>query len=228
MVKDNEFHSNGCSDSVDKIFCYIQSIVKGEVKIGNFTFKEKKIEVSPLILREIECIRHCGACCSTTFTLDYLPDEDKLENCIEREAYGKKVWTVYPDKGQKGCKYLSKENGDCLVHTCRPFTCDFEMLRFKQYVHENKVLIGTFPFGRCWALTQYNGTKGGICKKKGYSKEYKEDVIRKLYRLKDWIDYYEVPTYIQELIDYVKTLDSCEGKVYWLNQPIDKSKLFSL
>ena len=225
MIKGNEFHSNSCSDSVDKIFCYIQSLVKGEVKIENFVFKEKKITVSPMILREIECVRHCGACCPS-FSLDYLPNEDKLDNCVEREAYGKKVWTVYPNKGAKHCIYLSKENGDCLVHTCRPFTCDFEMLRFKQYVRENKVLIGTYPFGRCWALTQYNGIKGGLCISKCYSEEYKQDVIRKLYRLKDWIDYYEIPTYIQELIDYVKSLNSCEGDVCWLNRSNNKYQLF--
>jgi len=32
-------------------------------------------------------------------------------------------------------------------------------------------------------------------------KDKKGDIIRKLYRLKNWIDYYEVPTYIQELIE---------------------------
>ena len=44
MIKGTEFHSNSCSDSVDKIFCYIQSLVKGEVKVGKFTFKEKELK----------------------------------------------------------------------------------------------------------------------------------------------------------------------------------------
>ena len=149
-----------------------------------------------------------------------------LKELKKRIVRGKEIYTYPFTKGLVHCEKLSLENGDCLIHTHRPFSCDFEMLRFKQYKNENKVLIGTFPFGRCWALTQYNGTKGGLCVTKSYSPEYKEDVIRKLTRLKDWIDYYGIETYINELIDVVKDMTGYEKKVITLNGHSRNKPLF--
>ena len=202
-------------DSVDKIMMYISSLVKGEITVEDKVFSEKNIFVSPKILKEIACVRGCGACCPS-FTLDYLPNEAP-KGTLEREVYSKKIYTYPFNADLKHCEKLNLKNGDCTIHEHRLFTCDFELLRFKQFTKENKVIIGTYPYGRCWNMTRYNGEKGGCCVFKSYNEEYKNEVIRKLYRLKDWISYFEIPTYIDELISCVKNMNNDDGKLIFLN-----------
>ena len=108
------------ADSVDKIMMYMTSLIKGDVVIDGKKYSEKKIIVSPLMLREIKCCRNCGACCHISFTLDYLPNERPGNSC-EREAYGKKIYTIFPDKNLNYCQYLNLDNGNCNIHSHSPF-----------------------------------------------------------------------------------------------------------
>lgn len=73
-------------DSTGKIFqSYMAQIVKGTQTIDGKEYSEKKIVVSPMILREIKCAC-CGGCCNGNWTIDYIPGEPRPEqDCEPRE-----------------------------------------------------------------------------------------------------------------------------------------------
>lgn len=73
-------------DSTGKIFqSYMAQIVKGAQIIDGKEYSEKKIVLSPMILREIKCAC-CGGCCNGNWTIDYIPGEPRPEqDCEPRE-----------------------------------------------------------------------------------------------------------------------------------------------
>lgn len=90
-------------DSTGKIFqSYMAQIVKGTQTIDGKEYSEKKIVVSPMILREIRCAC-CGGCCNGNWTIDYIPGEPRPEqDCEPRERELVKQSTLqekreYPD-----------------------------------------------------------------------------------------------------------------------------------
>lgn len=90
-------------DSTGKIFqSYMAQIVKGTQTIDGKEYSEKKIVVSPMILREIKCAC-CGGCCNGNWTIDYIPGEPRpAQDCEPREREPVKQSTLqerreYPD-----------------------------------------------------------------------------------------------------------------------------------
>ena len=90
-------------DSTGKIFqSYMAQIVKGTQTIDGKEYSERKIVVSPMILREIRCAC-CGGCCNGNWTIDYIPGEPRPEqDCEPRERELVKQFTLqerreYPD-----------------------------------------------------------------------------------------------------------------------------------
>lgn len=69
------------------------------------------------------------------------------------------------------CRNLNMENGRCMIHGSNPFSCEFELMKIQtmgiyKYVKgfENHAVVIKKLFGRGWALTKIDGTKGAICK----------------------------------------------------------------
>ena len=61
---------------------------------------EKFIYVSPKILRKISC-NCCGACCCHSYSMDYLPNENKPANVFSREVHGKMIYTLENTGGKR-------------------------------------------------------------------------------------------------------------------------------
>lgn len=213
-------------DSTGKIFqTYISQIVRGTQTVNDVEVHEKEIVLSPMILREIKCAC-CGGCCNGNWTIDYLPEEPRpKEDCDIREVAGKIIYTAR-ETGIPGrrCYYNDVETGFCRTHDARPLTCDFECIRFKCF--KDKVIIGTYPYGRSWQLLRCDGGRGSRCIIGTPNEEYRGDVLRRLHRLKQWIDYYGIETYIQEIISAVKTMPLEQKNAIIINPKIKREVLY--
>lgn len=204
-------------DSTGKIFqSYMAQIVKGTQTIDGKEYSEKKIVVSPMILREIKCAC-CGGCCNGNWTIDYIPGEPRPEqDCEPRERAGKTIYTAR-ETGIPGrrCYYNDTQTGFCKTHDARPLSCDFECIRFKCF--KDKVLIGTYPYGRAWQLKRYDGGRGSRCIIGEPNEEYRQDVLRRFARLKAWIGYYGIQTYVDEIIFAIRTMALDEKSAIIIN-----------
>ena len=108
----------------------------------------------------------CGGCCPR-FSLDYLPLEQKPDNTQERIVeFNYKKFSIYSDMqldhNNKKCRNLNMENARCNIHTVRPFSCDFELIRFLiSGNHEKRKNILTQKlFGRGWMMQRIDGERG--------------------------------------------------------------------
>jgi len=185
------------NDSIDKIVKYFSAITIIPFVYKKHTIEPKTLVVSPILFRGFKCPENCGACCPV-FTLDYLPDEPKPEEAISREVsinkQTKQIWTVTQSENTNHhCMFVDMKNGRCHNHPKRPFSCDFELVRFLEY--KDHFRLTQQPFGRAWALTKVDGTKGAACIiDQSPSEEGAKDALRKLNRLKQWMAYFALPT----------------------------------
>jgi Fe-S-cluster containining protein len=186
-------------DSVDKIvYSYFRACVKRPFEYrGRVVEPTPGLVVSRKLFRTLECVEKCGACCPR-FSLDYLPTETEAIRELKlspREVVmnGKKL-LIYSDLQQDNmdyhCRHLNKENGRCMIHRLRPFSCDFEILRFINTAKRSYLM--TRPYGRAWNMLQYDGvTRGAKCIiTETCSQEEQEDIMRKLNRLLHWVAYF--------------------------------------
>lgn len=198
-------------DSLEKIFeSYILPIVRVPTKYKNKVYEPlDKIIISHLIFKEIKCVKNCGACC-LKYSMDFLPKEKKPDIELSKRVFeNKEVYTFKENgKNERYCDLMDIKSGLCSIHDLKPFSCDFEMVRFKTYKKDKTVYIGNYPYGRAWNMLNINGERGALCiKSDDYTKECKADVIRKFERLKMYIDYFEVNTYIDLIIKHLKILN---------------------
>lgn len=195
-------------DSVDKIVTsYFATITKLPFTYKNTVYDPKRLYLSPLIYRGFTCPSHCGGCCPR-FSLDYLPEEAKPNNTIPRLVrFNSKEYTIYTDAQEENesryCQYLNQENGRCNNYETRPFTCDFELIRTLTYT--DKHVLTQKLYGRGWAFTRIDGEKGALCEMTPPTRETVDEVIRKLGRLKEWADYFELYSWIDTIIKWVKS-----------------------
>lgn len=184
------------NDSIDKIVKYFSACTTVPFTYKKRQILPKELIVSPLLFRGFKCPENCGACCPV-FSLDYLPEEPRPEIAIPREIHlnetKKRIWSVLQTENQNHhCLFVDMKNARCLNHPKRPFSCDFELVRFLQY--KNHFRLTQQPFGRAWALTKVDGSEGAACIiDSSPSKEASEDALRKLNRLRDWMIYFGLP-----------------------------------
>lgn len=187
------------TDSVDKIMLsYVASCASSPFYYkGVLVEPSKKLQISPKLMREFTCPSGCGACCPR-FSLDYLPSEreaiDALKLTPRQIRINDKNYTVFSDLQEENkdyhCKYLEKITGRCKIHDLRPFSCDFEILRFLH--NKERAILMTRTFGRAWNMLQCDGkTRGCKCIIRDYcSPQESLDIRRKLKRLLDWLNYF--------------------------------------
>ena len=199
-------------DSIEKIATtYIGHLVSKPLIYNQAVFQPKNIYVSSKISAGTECPLGCSACC-LRFSLDYLPFEQHPDiPLVERSVMGKKVLSYFQEfsKEKYHCDFVTDE-GACDIYLTRPLSCDFELIRFKDVKSRNQTHIGVYHYGRAWSLKRIDQGRGALCRMTSESPEGLNESIRKLKRLKAWIDYFEVPTRIDEIID------SLEKHPLWL------------
>lgn len=208
-------------DSVDKIVSrYFTCVSLNPISFKGKNFEAKNLKVSPSVFtRRMTCVSHCGACCRR-FTLDWLPAE--VESLLEKYPnltlspraieLNLKPFVIMSDTqtdhSDYYCKNLSKVDGRCGVHKQSPLSCDFELLRFREFPENSPNYLSHQPFGRGWQMTQINGEKGALCEwYDGPSKdpEWIKEVARRLKRLKDWTDHFDLTTTLPEIIKWVES-----------------------
>lgn len=198
-------------DTVDKIVGYAGMVCSEPFTYKGKQYEPKALTVSPDIARGYTCPAQCGACCPR-FSLDYLISEMRpSEGLIDKEVtINDKTFVIKSDSQNYHrdhfCKYLNKENGRCGIHGYHPFSCDFELIRFAQFANpqqENRVI--TRLYGRSWNMLRIDNERGTRCTITPITPETILDTKRKLTRLKQWCDYFEIPNKLEKIIEWVGT-----------------------
>lgn len=196
-------------DSIDKIMTYFSAVCTESFKYKRKTYIPKDLRVSTHIFRGVDCVVNCGACCKR-YSLDYLPSEKHPYELEKRLIQiGSTKFTIYSDlqpEAHDNCSHLDMSTGRCKIYPNRAFSCDFELIRFLHTNIPNKpTQLLTKLYGRKWNMTRCDGGLGGLCKILPCSIEIKNDIIRKFTRLKEWADYFKIPTCLPEIITYINT-----------------------
>lgn len=205
------------NDSFDKIVHYFSCVNNETFTYKDKVYEPKLLHVSPGIIRGYKCPSNCGGCCQK-FSLDYLPSEQQPEGVVERKIkFNEKEIIIFTDSQTYNktdrCTHLNRENGRCGIYTARPFTCDFELIRFMGRREKNHVT--TRLFGRGWNMKRIDGGVGAQCEITEADDTSRQDTIRKLRRLKEWTDHFGLKdTKIDQIIAW------CGMITYTETQPL--------
>jgi len=216
-------------ESIVKIVTqYFAPMTKVPFEFRGKIYEPKTLRVSPMIFtRKMGCPPGCGGCCAK-LSVEYIAPEIEEMKISDGNPYLKADGTferfharmiyvngisklVYSDlqKNNKDhfCHYLIKENGRCNIHGNHPFSCDFELLRFSIMSSPNRAnQLNHRPFGRGWAMLTIDGTRGAKCEWEDVEQiSYvdQKDIVRKLKRLKQWMEYWELSHKVDGVIDWV-------------------------
>jgi Fe-S-cluster containining protein len=183
---------------------YFAAVAKTNFNYFSNTIAPKPLVVSPLIFRDLECPEMCGACCRNDGRgLTYLPAEAKpatatnITQITINETAFELLYDVQPS--WNFCWNLD-DKGRCKIYPLRPFACDLPPIQVTEYKTHN-VLSGR-KLGRGHALMKVDGTRGVTTILHPASDLSVADTIRKLWRLKQWVDYFELQTYVNEIITW--------------------------
>ncbi len=197
-------------DSLDKIVqAYFAALTKKSFTYRGEQFNPKPLLISPLLFRGFNCPANCGGCCHSVSLL-WLPDEPQPEGLSTRTVeFDGKAYLLMEDPQnyeQPKCKHLRLEDGRCNIHTIHPSLCDIELIKFLHY--SEKSLLVQKLYGRGWALKRVDGGRGALCTMTPVTEETQAEVIRKLRRIKDWTDYFNLDSWIDEIILWAEGYDS--------------------
>ena len=194
------------ADSAEKIIRgYLANVCRQAFEFKGHRYPPRPLRVSPLIFRGFTCPARCGGCCPR-FSLDYLPTELQPAGLNERALYlDGKEHIIRSDRQSDNvdhfCRHLVKKTGRCGIYEARPFSCDFELIRFivPRYgpVHLTQKL-----FGRGWAMRRVDGRRGAKCEMLSVDKFWQDELIRKLSRLREWAIFFGISTCLDEVIEW--------------------------
>ena len=217
------------SDSLKKIIpTYFAAFNYQQFSFAGKLYLPRPLRVSPHLARGLGCPAMCGGCCASVFFLDYIPAEGRpmVEtgmNFIERTAFvNGKNFSVLSEmqtgNDNRHCKNLNMADGRCGIHGLHPFSCDFEIIRLKHFndlTQPNQVL--TAPYGRAWNMLRIDYERGAMCTIEGATQEHANESIRKLRRLEQWMDYFEIPHKIEPAIKYLEEGEWQSGQPLIIN-----------
>lgn len=193
------------TDSIDKIiYSYFSAVTRQDFVYKGEIHNPKDLILDTTLLRSFTCPPNCGACCRK-FTMDWLPKENIIHpKCIVRKIiFNGKTYNIISDlqedNGGYYCRYLDQTTGWCTIHESHALSCDFELTRFLHFEKFNR--LRTQLYGRGWNMTTIKGTKGAECQEIEFDLN---NLIRKIKRLKDWTDYFELETCIPEILDWLE------------------------
>ena len=195
-------------DSVDKIVqTYLAGVCRKSFTYRGTSFTPKPVVVSPLITRGYTCPSGCGGCCPR-FSLDYLPLESEratartTERTVEVNSLRFPVLSdMQDDHHGYHCRFVDASTGRCTVYENRPFTCDFELIRFLHY--SDHVVITQKLFGRGWAMMRVTGQRGALCSMLPPTPTSIAEVVRKLDRLEAWAQHFSVTTCVPDIVAWL-------------------------
>lgn len=202
-------------NSIDKIvFSYMAAVCKEPFTYGDAKIIPRPLQVSPCIFRGFICPPMCGGCCPR-FSLEYLPSESRPPSEIDvtispyvLEINGKHKLMFHDpqtDHDEHFCRQLNRDDARCMIHKNRPFHCDFELIRVFISEKKKQNRLSQQLFGRAWQFLRIDGRRGALCQITDPSEVTIEEVLRKLKRLKVWCDYFELATWLDEIIHWVST-----------------------
>jgi Fe-S-cluster containining protein len=218
-------------DSLDKIVeSYFAAITRTPFTYKGKEYRPHDLRVSPGLFRGYTCPANCGACCHR-FSLDYIPSEALPDpgattwqdlNFPEREVeFNGKTFLLRSNTQENSkdrhCNFVNKKGdgpqiydktmdlGRCKIHGHHPFTCDFELIRFSHAVEDltRPNYINQRLYGRGWAMTRVDGQKKAMCEMVTGNEEWKRDTQRRLTRLLEWANYFELDHCLYEIIGWV-------------------------
>jgi Fe-S-cluster containining protein len=195
-------------NSVDKIvMTYFACITDQGFNYQSRKFEPKPLLVSPFLFRSFSCPENCGGCCPK-FSLDYLHPVKSLPDVNLRTVeFNGKLIEVYSDNQEETeghfCKFLDLTNGRCKIYERRPFSCDFELVRF--VMKDERNILTQKKFARGWAMTRVDGNKGALCDLNPPSINQVKEVIRKLIMLEQWAKHFGISTKIEKILDWIAT-----------------------
>lgn len=206
-------------DSVVKVITrYFATLTKEPFTFMGSKIAPRRLLVSPMLLRGVDCPSGCGACCRR-FTLDWLPSERgkllehgyKMKFVRERliEFNGKEIPILSDIQGHGDyfCRNLNPENGRCGIHLFSPFSCDFELIRTFEAVDDNSPnRLSQQLFGRGWNMTRItDGKKGAMCSMLPVTPDTVASVVRRMKRFQDWANHFGLKnTWAPEVIELVE------------------------
>lgn len=197
------------ADSVDKIVMqYFSAVTAREFTYKGVTYDVPCLTVSPLLLRGYTCPMGCGGCCPR-FSLDYLPTElhpgRAVLRSVEFNGYTVPLITdAQDDHKSERCRNLNPDDGRCNIHDWRPFSCDFELIRFMS--RPGTAHMSQRLFSRGWNMKRTDGGRGAKCEMLPADPSTVADVIRKLGRLTDWAQHFGIPTRVPRIVDWIESI----------------------
>lgn len=194
------------SNSLDKITSsYFRTFALDSFEYNGSEITPPPVTViSPFLWRGYTCPASCGGCCKK-FSLVYLPQEERPYEMpqVSYSFNGRQVQfyeDVQDENLTKWCRNLRQEDGRCNIHGKQPFSCDFELIRICSF--ENKSWVGTRLYGRGWSYKRVDGGTGALCTIEPVTEPARQDVLRKLGRLKEWMDYCGISNSLQSAINH--------------------------
>ena len=220
-------------ESIVKIVTqYFAPMTKVPFEFRDKMYEPKSLRVSPMIFtRKMTCVPGCGGCCAK-LSVEYIrPEVDEIwwsaESAgtflkadgsqpkfkyreIDINGISKPVFSdLQKDNHDHFCHYLTQEDGLCNIHGRHPFSCDFELVRFSIMSDPNRAnQLNHRPFGRGWAMLTVDGTRGAKCEWEDTPAQFgldQSEIVRKLKRLKMWMEYWELEHKVDRVIDWVNT-----------------------
>jgi len=158
------------------------------------------------------------------FSLDFLPSEPHPYLLQPRfVTINDRSRTIYSDvqsasANEWHCGNVSKETGRCMIHGKHPFSCDFEVLRsthFNELGTPNR--LTTAPYSRAWALKRVDGKRGALCEIGAPCDEGAAEAVRKLRRLKEWMEYWGLTHRVDAALGYLERSEWKRGKPVMVN-----------
>ncbi|HEY7824535.1 MAG TPA: hypothetical protein VIG24_16960 [Acidimicrobiia bacterium] len=201
-------------DSLDKVVgTYFAMVTAETFTFRGKTYHPKALRVSPGIFRGFTCPAGCAGCCPR-FSLDYLPTERRPQfdlGHITREVeLNGKTFTIVSDMQKDHdsvkCRNVNWDDGRCGIHGLQPFSCDFEVLRFLEMSDPDRPNgLTSKLFGRGWAMMRVDGERGALCEMTEADEASLRDNLRKLKRLREWVEYFELSHRLNPIIEWVAT-----------------------
>lgn len=210
-------------DSVDKIVkSYFASVTAEPFTYKNETYHPRPLYVSPLLLRGYTCPEGCAACCPR-FSLDYLPKEKRpykmpgrtISIAIGNQHHEIQLYSdMQSEHSNYHCKNLIHENGRCGIHGTHPFSCDFELIRFMTAQPKPDAIVKNSRmqnvltqklYGRAWNMKRVDNERGTLCEMTTPDEASKKEVVRKLRRLAQWLEHFQIKKHkVQQILDWVE------------------------
>lgn len=202
-----------------KMICsYFAAVTREEIRWQRHIIQPRPLIVSEMIFRGFTCPANCGACCTQVSatadgnTLNYLPTDQCSDTVQETVVLNEKEFLILTEDMRPTasllpilerlypCKHLTMD-ARCGIYQRRSLACDLPLLQVTQRKLHNTLSIR--KFGRHHLYTQFDlKTKGAMCELLAITPESTEDTRRRLVRLKEWTDYFQLNTWLPEILEW--------------------------